>query len=104
MSENCAPTIQENLEMPVSVGSTKHFDAWMRQYEAGLCGGDRKRAGSTERVSKTPVSPGPDQPDAYLGCARGVLWALLFEAGLVIAALACWKLHLFALVFARAAQ
>jgi hypothetical protein len=30
-----------------------------------------------------------------LGCARGVLWALIFEAALVIAAAAIyWKFHL----------
>jgi hypothetical protein len=31
-----------------------------------------------------------------LGCARGVIWALIFEAGLVIAAVIYWKLRLFA--------
>jgi hypothetical protein len=28
-----------------------------------------------------------------LGCARGILWAILFEAAGVVAAVAFWKLH-----------
>jgi hypothetical protein len=31
-----------------------------------------------------------------LGCARGILWAILFEAATVVAAVAIWKLHLLA--------
>ena len=31
-----------------------------------------------------------------LGCARGILWAILFEAAIVVAAVAIWKLHLLA--------
>ena len=30
-----------------------------------------------------------------LGCARGVLWSLIFEAALVAAAVLLWKCHFF---------
>jgi len=36
-----------------------------------------------------------------LGCARGVVWALVFEAALAIAAGVCWQLHLFPHWFVR---
>jgi hypothetical protein len=29
-----------------------------------------------------------------LGCARGVVWAILCEAALAAVAVACWKFHL----------
>jgi hypothetical protein len=28
-----------------------------------------------------------------LGCARGIVWAIIFEAALAAAAVVCWKLH-----------
>jgi hypothetical protein len=30
-----------------------------------------------------------------LGCVRGVLWALIFEAALATVAVLCWKFHFF---------
>jgi hypothetical protein len=29
-----------------------------------------------------------------LGCARGVVWAVLFETAVAVVTLLCWKLHL----------
>jgi hypothetical protein len=96
--------------MLVSVGPTTQFEEWMQQYPVGLSEGDHKRFGLTECVSNIPVSvrryqsslrvvevcsadPEQPYPEDRLGCARGVLWALVFEAGLVIAALVYWKLR-----------
>jgi hypothetical protein len=105
---------QENLEMLVSVGPTKQFEECTHQDEAGLSERDHKPFGLTEGVTTIPVLLSRSQtslhvvddvcladlehlyPEDRLGCARGVLWALVFEAALVIAALAYWKLHLFA--------
>ena len=47
-------------------------------------------------VDASSVDPEQLYDEDTLGCARGVVWALIFEAGLVIGALVCWKLHLFA--------
>jgi hypothetical protein len=95
--------------MLVSVGPTRQFGECTHQDDL-----DHKRYGLTEGISTIPVLVIPSQtslhvvddvcpadlehlyPEDRLGCARGVLWALVFEAGLVIAALAYWKLHLFA--------
>jgi hypothetical protein len=95
--------------MRVSAGATKNFEEWMQAYEVLL----------SERVYKSRDSPqhagaangskstlyvvdgcSVDAEQLYredkLGCARGVIWALIFEAGLVIAAVIYWKLRLFA--------
>ncbi len=95
--------------MRVSAGATKNFEEWMQAYEVLL----------SERVYKSRDSSQPagaangskstlyvvdgcsvDAEQLYredkLGCARGVVWALVFEAGLVIAALIYWKLRFFA--------
>jgi hypothetical protein len=103
--------IQENLEMLVSAGPTRHFGVCTHQDDAELSEADHVL---TEGVTTIPVLVSPSQtslhvmddvcpadlehlyPEDKLGCARGVLWALVFEAGVVIAALAYWKLHLFA--------
>jgi hypothetical protein len=39
----------------------------------------------------------PEQIDCedHLGCARGVLWSLVFEAAVVIAIAVYWKLRMF---------
>jgi hypothetical protein len=95
--------------MLVSVGPTRHFGECTHQDDV-----DNKRFALTEGITTIPVLVIPSEtslhvvddvcpadlahlyPEDRLGCARGVLWALVFEAVLVIAALACWKLHLFA--------
>jgi hypothetical protein len=100
--------------MLVSVGPTKQFGKRTHQDEAEQSEGDPKRSRLTEGVTTIPVLLSRSQtslhvvddvcpadlehlyPEDKLGCARGVLWALVFEAGLVIAALVYWKLHLFA--------
>ena len=30
-----------------------------------------------------------------LGCPRGFFWALVFQAGAIVAVLACWSIHIF---------
>ena len=99
--------------MLVPVGSTKDFEEWMQQFEASLSEGVHKTLGPSEGVSNSPVAVRRSKTSPYvidgcsvdaeqlyredkLGCARGVVWALIFEAGLVIGVLVCWKLHLFA--------
>jgi hypothetical protein len=95
--------------MLVSVGPTRQFGECTHQDDV-----DRKCIALTEGITTIPVLVSPSQtslrvvddvcpaelehlyPEDRLGCARGVLWALVFEAGLVIAALVYWKLHLFA--------
>ncbi|HET6219386.1 MAG TPA: hypothetical protein VFE27_20355 [Acidobacteriaceae bacterium] len=97
--------------MPVSVGPTRQFGECTHQDDAELSEGDH---GLTEGLATIRVLDSPSQlsshvmddvcpadlehlyPEDKLGCARGVLWALVFEAGVVIAALVYWKLHLFA--------
>src|ERR1700733_12991600 len=56
-----------------------------------------------ENPSQThPYDPDPASLDMEqfeaedkLGCARGVLWALIFEAALVVGAVLVWKFHFF---------
>jgi hypothetical protein len=101
--------VREDLEMLVPVGSTKDFEEWMQQFEASLSEGVHKPLGPSEDVSTSPVTKSSlyvidgcvvDAEQLYredkLGCVRGVVWAMIFEAGLVIGAMVCWKLHLFA--------
>jgi hypothetical protein len=104
----CLATIQGELDMRVSAGATKNFDEWMQMYEAALSERvykslDSQGAGAATRSKSTlHVIDGcsADAKQLYredkLGCARGVVWALIFEAGLVIAAVIYWKLRLFA--------
>jgi hypothetical protein len=95
--------------MRVSAGATKNFEEWMRAYEVLLSErvyksrDSSQRAGAARRSEPTLYVVDGCSVDAKqlyredkLGCARGVVWALVFEAGLVIAALIYWKLHLFA--------
>ena len=95
--------------MRVSAGATKNFEEWMQMYEAALSERVYKSVDSLQGAvaagrskSNLHVIDGcsADAKQLYredkLGCARGVVWALIFEAGLVIAALAYWKLRLFA--------
>ena len=105
----CLATIQGEFEMRVSAGATKNFDEWMQAYEALLSERVYKSRTSSERAGAAKRSDttfhvidgcAVDAKQLYredkLGCARGVVWALVFEAGLVVAAVVYWKLHLFA--------
>src|ERR1700733_5777863 len=107
----CPATIKElgEFEMRVSAGSLKNFEEWIQMYEASMSERVCKSIGSSRHAdaaipSKTSlyVVDGSvvDAEQLYredkLGCARGVVWALIFEAGLVVAALIYWKLRLFA--------
>jgi hypothetical protein len=95
--------------MRISAGATKNFEEWMQAYEELLSERVYKSRDSSQRAGAAMRS----EPNLYvvdgrsvdaeqlyredkLGCARGVVWALVFEAGLVIAALIYWKLRLFA--------
>lgn len=95
--------------MRVSAGATKNFEEWMLAYEELLSERVYKSLDSSQRAGAARPSErtlhvvdgcSVDAEQLYredkLGCARGVVWALVFEAGLVIAALIYWKLHLFA--------
>jgi hypothetical protein len=95
--------------MRVSAGATKNFEEWMQAYEVLLSERVYKSRDSSQRAGAANGSKSAlyvidgcsvDAKQLYredkLGCARGVVWALVFEAGLVIAALIYWKLRLFA--------
>jgi hypothetical protein len=105
----CLASNQGELDMRVSAGATKNFEEWMQMYEAALSERVYKSVDSLHGAvaagrSKSNLhvidSCSADAKQLYredkLGCARGVVWALIFEAGLVIAALIYWKLRLFA--------
>jgi hypothetical protein len=93
---------RESLKMPVSHAVTNQFEAELHE-------GDHKLLRLTDgapgavlqshagRTKAAGVFPG-DAEELYsedrLGCVRGVLWSLVFEAALVIAAAIYWKLHL----------
>jgi hypothetical protein len=94
--------------MRVSAGSLKNFEEWIQMYEASMS----ERVYRTLESSRTADAAIPSKTSLYivdgtvldaeqlyredkLGCARGVVWALIFEAGLVVAALIYWKLRLF---------
>ena len=90
--------------MRVSAGATKNFEEWMQAYEVLLSERVYKSQDVAAKRSKSTLyvvdGCSVDAKQLYredkLGCARGVIWALIFEAGLVIAALIYWKLRLFA--------
>jgi hypothetical protein len=95
--------------MRVSARATKNFEDWMQAYEAVLSERIYKNLQSSQRAgaangskSTVDVIDGRhvDAEQLYredkLGCARGVVWALGFEAGLVVATVVYWKLRLFA--------
>jgi hypothetical protein len=88
--------------MPVSHAVTN-------QFEAELYEGDHKRlrlthvapSGVLQSHAGRAQAPGvfPDDVEELdeedrLGCVRGVLWSLVFEAALVIAAVIYWKVRL----------
>lgn len=95
--------------MRVSAGATKNFEEWMQAYEVLMS----ERVYKSLEASRRAGAANGSKPSLYvidgeavgaeqlyredkLGCARGVVWALVFEAGLVIAAVIYWKLRLFA--------
>jgi hypothetical protein len=95
--------------MRVSAGANKNFEEWMLAYEALLSERVYKSLQSSQRagaangseptfyvIDGCPVEAEQLYREDKLGCARGVIWALVFEAGLVIAAVIYWKLRLFA--------
>jgi hypothetical protein len=41
-----------------------------------------------------PLASDTSYCECHFGCARCLLWAIVFEAGLVIAVLLCWQLRL----------
>lgn len=95
--------------MRVSAGSLKNFEEWIQMYEASMSQrvyqsleSSRNACGAIPSKNALYVVEGSvvDAKQLYredkLGCARGVVWALIFEAGLVAAALIYWKLRLFA--------
>jgi hypothetical protein len=103
----CLATIQGEFEMRISAGATK-FEEWIQMYEAALGERAYKSLDSSQGAGKARRSKpalhvidgcSVDAKQLYredkLGCARGVVWALAFEAGLVIAALIYWKVRLF---------
>jgi hypothetical protein len=107
----CLAAIQgaRRIEMRVSAGSLKNFEEWIQMYEASMS----ERVYKSLELSRDGGAAKPSKTDFYvidgcsvdakqlyredkLGCARGVIWALIFEAGMVVAALLYWKLRLFA--------
>jgi hypothetical protein len=46
-------------------------------------------------VDASLVDPEQLYDEDTLGCARGVVWAVVFQAALVIAVAVGWKLHFF---------
>jgi hypothetical protein len=95
--------------MRVSAGANKNFEEWMQAYEELLSERVDENRDSFQRAGAARLSErtlhvvdgcSVDAEQLYredkLGCARGVVWALVFEAGLVVAALIYWKLRLFA--------
>jgi hypothetical protein len=46
-------------------------------------------------VDASSVDPEQLYDEDTLGCARGVVWAVVFQAALVIAVAVGWKLHCF---------
>jgi hypothetical protein len=41
-----------------------------------------------------PLGSDPTYCESHFGCARCLFWAIVFEAGLVIAVSLCWQLRL----------
>jgi hypothetical protein len=88
--------------MPVSHAVTNQFEAELHEGDhklLGLTDGARSgvlqsHAGQTESDGDLPDGWEELQSEDRLGCARGVLWSLVFEAALVIAAVLYWKLRL----------
>jgi hypothetical protein len=88
--------------MPVSHAVTNQFDAelhegdhkLLRLTDGARSGVLQSHAGRTEAGGDLPDGWEELQSEDRLGCARGVLWSLVFEAALVVAAVVYWKLRL----------
>jgi hypothetical protein len=108
------------IDMRRSDARTQQFEEWMNRYGTELHQGVHARSALTGSVSTENKSNGalppvvveqfrtsphvvnvrsvdPEQIDCEdkLGCVRGVLWSLVFEAAVVIAIVVCWKLRMF---------
>jgi hypothetical protein len=88
--------------MPVSHAVTNQFEAELHEGDHKLLRVTRgARSGVLQSHAGLPDAAGifPDDVEELdeedrLGCVRGVLWSLVFEAALVIAAVIYWKVRL----------
>jgi hypothetical protein len=88
--------------MPVSHAVTNQFEAelhegdhkLLRLTRAARSGVLQSHAGPTEAAGVFLDDPEEIHEEDRFGCVRGVLWSLIFEAALVIAAVIYWKFHL----------
>jgi hypothetical protein len=55
---------------------------------------DVRTLGTNAYNSAGSLGSDPTYYKSHFGCARGVFWAIVFEAGLAIAVLLCWQLRL----------
>jgi hypothetical protein len=93
---------RESLKMPVSHAVTNQFEAelhegdhkLLRLTDGARSGVLQSHSGLTEAASVFPDVSEELHSEDRLGCVRGVLWSLVFEAALVIAAAIYWKLRL----------
>jgi hypothetical protein len=76
--------------MPVSDALTKHSEEWIDQHEADLCPRTYPQVSNVCSIDWDQFAS-----EDKIGCARGVVWAIVFEAVLGIAAVAYWKLRHF---------
>jgi hypothetical protein len=104
----------ETLSLPAQIESTTYQIGKSADVVAIFAGsaeeiGDILRDHHADQfvVSEFP-SPGVDsrvftdywqelQSEDRMGCARGIVWAIIFEAALVVVAMAWWKLHVWPL-------
>jgi hypothetical protein len=87
--------------MPISNAVTNQFEAELHEGDHKLLWlSEDSRCGALQSDAG-PTDTGIDFPDGWeelrsedkLGFARGLLWSLLFEAALLIAAFIYWKLR-----------
>jgi hypothetical protein len=87
--------------MPVSNAVTNQFEAELHEGDHKLfrvtnrahSGVLQSHAGQTEAAGDFPDDWEKLQSEDKLGCARGLVWSLVFEAALVIAAAIYWKVR-----------
>jgi hypothetical protein len=88
--------------MPVSHAVTNQFEAELHEGDHKLLrltdgtrgGALQSHAGQTGSAGIFLDDPQELDSEDRLGCVRGVLWSLVFEAALVIAGIIYWKLHI----------
>jgi len=88
--------------MPVSHAVTNQFEAelhegdhkLLRSTDGARSGVLQSHTGPTEAAGVFLEDSEELHAEDRLGCVRGVLWSLVFEAALVIAAVIYWKLRL----------